>query len=532
MKSKTWLWIVLIIVFILVAGGAIYYFKFYKKTAAPEATASPSLSQSATPTSVETVTDAGVTWLKPQVLGDLSLIKTGDTSTGIAEVKYYKIAELEGGGELILANLVFDGPGLPVLYYFKKDTQGKYAYIVKVSSEKDLGVVRLALKEGVTIDETTTYKSLTPADTLTIKNTTFKSSNSVGWFSDLKDPVEVGQTAYGKMYRTVNSSSTTEVGGVVFFLKLIDSTYRNYSIKADFLTDDEVAQITWSDGTKNLAKYTSEGYVGCAMTASNNVILKTENISSRLKEAGQTSSGDKIYTVAQDDPVMLAAYENYKLGREKDVLSLADFAAKKPVFIWKDGLGNYIIFTGRDFAGLAECGKPVIYLYPTVPTKISVKVEALITKSEPLYNNGWEVLAYPDGKLDLAGKIYDYLFWEGTGQEYPIVNAGTVVKKEDIQGLLEKQLGELGLNDKEKADFLEFWLPKMPDKPYVRLTWLGNNEMNRLAPLSVSPAPETLIRIFLDFEGLNTPINITPQRLSSPDRYGFTLVEWGGLLRK
>ena len=72
----------------------------------------------------------------------------------------------------------------------------------------------------------------------------------------------------------------------------------------------------------------------------------------------------------------------------------------------------------------------------------------------------------------------------------------------------------------------------MPSTPYVRLTWFGTQQLNALAPLYVTPKPDTMIRIFLDFEGLKNPTQIKPQTLSAIPRKGFTLVEWGGLLRK
>lgn len=525
-KSRVWLWVLLAVLFVLIVGGVVYYFKFSKKTGTPAAV--PSTAITVSPTTQ--VTDSGVTWITPQVLGDLAIIKTGIDTSGIASVKYYKIADLADGGELVLAQLEFEGPAMNVMYIFKKDSAGKYAYLSQLSTEKDLGVVKLVLADGVNIDEATVYKALLPPETLTIQNTILKSANNVGWFSELKNPQAVADTAYGKMYQTLSREDVTDVGGIVFVLKLVNSTYRNYVIKPAFMTDDEVAQVTWSDGTKNSAKYTSESYTGCGTTSANNAIIDTKNIDSRLIEMGKTSTGDTVYTVSKDDPAMKAAYENYKIGREK-YLTIEEFSTQKPLFIWKSGLGKYIIYTGRDFAGLAECGKPVIYLYPETPTQFSLKVDAKITQSEPLYQNGWQGIAYPSGKLNVLGKIYDYLFWEGTGKDYPIIDAGIVVRYQDVKSTIEKQLGELGLNPKEIADFEEFWLSKMPKTPYVRLTWFGTNIMNKLAPLSVSPSPDTLIRVFLDFEGLNAPISLLPQRLTAPERRGFTVVEWGGLLR-
>jgi len=525
-------------VLIIGGGGTYAYFKFFKKST-PGSTPSPSVSptKSATPQpAISTVVDPGVSWITPQVLGDMKLLKTGG-DLGITEVKYYKVADLSGGGEIILAKATFEGPGFPVIFRFKKNAEGKFAYLVKHSLEKEYAEFSKYLGDGVLEDYNTIYQSLSAPDFISVRNTTLKSANSEGLFSDLGQngqpkPKEVGETPYGKMYEVQIRNDSTDIGGIIYDLKQADSSYKGYIIKFDFITDDEVAQITWSDGSKNTAKFTPESYVACGMTASLNVVLKTDNLADRLQIGGKTNTGEDVYLVSkEDDPIIKAAYGNYQLGREKDVLSIADFLKKKPVFVWKSGLGVNVIFTGRDFAGLAECGKPVIYLYPTEEMEVSVKLGTKITVSLPEYNNGWKVWASPSGELKLADKTYPYLYWEGTGQEYPLVNAGTVVAKKDVEKTLKKQMQQLGLNEKEMADFLEFWLPKMPNAPYVRLTWFGNQLMDRLAPISVVPKPETIIRVFLDFEGLSNKIDIPAQTLSAKERKGFTVVEWGGLLR-
>lgn len=528
---KTWL-IILLIVLILVGLGAVGYFyvypNYFQKT----------VTQTETPTTTKTstITDPGVTWIAPKKLDDLKLIKTvsDDITSSIGEIPtYYKVADLTGGGELILAVAQPDGPTLPELLRFKKDAAGKYYYLVNNSSQKEINVYSKFLASDILDEYTITYQSITPPNFLTIKNTTLKLTSSEGLFSALAElsPKSIAETDYGTLYQSPIVADATNVGAINFGLKLADSTYRTYVIKFPFLTDDEVGLITWSDGTENSGKFTAESYTSCGMTASNNVVLDTVGIATRLKEAGQTKAGEKIYTVAATDAVMAKAYDNYKVGRNKDILTIEQFAAKNPIFIWKSGIDNYVVFTNREFGGLAECGKPVVYLYPEKITKVSVKVAAKITKSDPLYQNGWEALAYPNGKLVVNGQTYPYLFWEGTGQNYPSVNEGVVVSSKDIETTLRSQLAQLGLNTKESADFLDFWLPKMPNTPYVRLTWFGTNLMNKLAPLSVNPAPDTTIRVFLDFEGLNQPINIKSQKLTAPARHGFTLVEWGGLLR-
>jgi len=529
---KNWLIAVLVVLVLAVLGVLSYFYlwpnylqKYFASPPEPVATE----------TKTATVSDPGVTWVTPKKLDDLKLIllMADNLDSSISETPaYYKIADLESGGELILAIIQPDGPSLPEFLRFKKDTDGKYTYLVNNSAVKEMDIFSKFLESSIVEDYTTTYQSITPPNYLTSAGTTFKIGYNVGLFSELESiPTKIATTEYGNLYSSRAEVDAKDISGINYKLKLADGTYVNYTIKFPFLTDDDIALITWADGTKNTAKFTAEGYVSCGMVATDNVILDTTKIASRLKETGQTQIGDKIYTVEATDPVMVKAYENYQIGRTENVLTIEQFASQNAIFVWKSATGDYVVFTNRDFGGLAECGKPVIYLYPEVPTKVSVKIAARITKSEPLYQNGWEVLAQPNGKLIVNDQLYPYLFWEGQGQSYPAIKEGVVVKKGEIAATLKTQLGQLGLNTKESTDFLEFWLPKMPETPYVRLTWFGTSQMDKLAPLSVSPKPDTIIRIFLDFEGLVEPTNLKAQNLTGAPRQGFTLVEWGGLLR-
>ena len=48
------------------------------------------------------------------------------------------------------------------------------------------------------------------------------------------------------------------------------------------------------------------------------------------------------------------------------------------------------------------------------------------------------------------------------------------------------------------------------------------------AELTVIPAPDTTIRVFMTWQGVEEKVEMKPQILQAPDRTGFTLVEWGG----
>ena len=54
------------------------------------------------------------------------------------------------------------------------------------------------------------------------------------------------------------------------------------------------------------------------------------------------------------------------------------------------------------------------------------------------------------------------------------------------------------------------------------------DEINKNMPLEINPKPDTIIRVLMEFKGLDKRIYVKEQKLTSPNRYGFTVVEWGG----
>ena len=177
------------------------------------------------------------------------------------------------------------------------------------------------------------------------------------------------------------------------------------------------------------------------------------------------------------------------------------------------------------------CAKPVIYLYPQTDKDVTVLLDynGDLTCTYPEYQNGWQVTAAPDGTLTTPdGKQYNYLYWEGENHFTADFSQGFVVKGEETASFLEEALSQLGLTPREANEFIVYWLPQMQNSPYNLISF-QQEAYTQNAILSVSPQPDTVIRVNMAWKPLEKPIPVEKQTLSAPERTGFTLVEWGGV---
>lgn len=130
--------------------------------------------------------------------------------------------------------------------------------------------------------------------------------------------------------------------------------------------------------------------------------------------------------------------------------------------------------------------------------------------------------------INLAdGKEYSYLFWEGKDNTKYDFSKGFVVKGEDTKEFLQEKLSYLGLLPHEYNEFIVYWLPKMQDNKYNLITFQGEAYTENAA-LTISPQPDSILRVFMAYKPLKKNIDIEEQELSSFERKGFTVVEWGG----
>lgn len=160
---------------------------------------------------------------------------------------------------------------------------------------------------------------------------------------------------------------------------------------------------------------------------------------------------------------------------------------------------------------------------------VSIKLDynGQLTTTYPAYNNGWTVTAQPNGTITSGGREYYCLFWEGNSAVDYDLSSGFVVKGSETEAFLEKSLKQLGLTDKEANEFIIYWLPKMENNPYNLISFQQEVYTDN-AVLTIEPQPDSLLRVFMAWKGLDEPISVPAQQLPSFERSGFTVVEWGG----
>ena len=174
--------------------------------------------------------------------------------------------------------------------------------------------------------------------------------------------------------------------------------------------------------------------------------------------------------------------------------------------------------------------KPVIYLYPEAETDVTVRLDYAcdLTCTYPAYDGTWRVTAAPDGTLtDESGQIYRYLYWEGVDNVQYDFSEGFCVPGEETAAFLEDALAQLGLTRAEANEFIIYWLPQMEQNAYNLISF-QSDAYTDAAKLTITPQPDTLLRVFMAWKPLTSAVEISPQPLTAPERTGFTAVEWGG----
>lgn len=311
--------------------------------------------------------------------------------------------------------------------------------------------------------------------------------------------------------------------------------------------------ITAGDGTVYPAGYVFEVY---GFTASGNLLLRAATddfVTShhgRQVSISEAKNSDELYQAYEDARFRATAEEFRQYLVVVLIVAGACFVSylifatinnkwidepmkQTVLFFVIVGLNLFNIWIIHGY--LSRAHAPVIYLYPEQETEVNVRLtlNGKLTTTYPSYDDklGWNVTASPDGILtDRSGRNYSYLFWEGDIAIKPDLSKGFCVKGEDTAEFLERSVRQLGLSDVEADAFIMYWLPQMEGNKYNVITFQTTAYEN-VAALSITPEPDTVIRVNMLWYPTGTYVDMEPQDLAAinpSERNGFTVVEWGG----
>ena len=238
----------------------------------------------------------------------------------------------------------------------------------------------------------------------------------------------------------------------------------------------------------------------------------------------------KCYETDLIDVLKLRVQDKSKIPPEQQRLIYAGRALEN-----SHTLGGYFIQNESTIHLVFRLRKPVIYVYSDIERDISVEVSVRNGEFSCVYpkfnkENGWLIHTTKDGLISIGDKVYSSLFWEADSYCVFDLNKGFVVKAEEAESFLEEKLKILGLNPRESCDFITYWLPILLSNKLCFCSFqLENYSQNCV--LSVEPAPETVIRVFLCIQKINNLADFEgrqEQILEEKHRSGYTVVEWGG----
>lgn len=471
----------------------------------------------------------------------------GDLSTDMYAI--YKVGTVRGGqfdGQSLLhfSGGLCEGPGCTSNSYriLKNSATGEITFLYRHSDPFDPRESFLfdILLPHVFIPE------LQLPNEFSVKGITLKSFEQYfrggdSWFFSKELAPIATHAQYGTVYTTVvRAGEEYRRAENAFYLRTPDSRIQAYRFEVPFMRDDRIPEIVWSDNSVNTSDYIYADQSGGCGPENIYAVRPEEEVKSgeRLAVGGTTGTGDAIYLLKDgNDPELKALFDNRQSYRssEEAAQSYESFLASRPLFYWKDPFGRWIRFARADVLPAVECGKPVIYLYPPKETdaRVFVGLKGPMTASEPAHGSaGWSVVARPDGfvvnKSD--GKTYPNLYWEGFGVNYEAPKQGFVVEGAKVDAWLSETLRKIGFTQRENAEFREFWTPRLPSSGLVFITFVPQFYFDRDAPLRITPKPDTVSRIFMEWKPLSAPLDVEPLVLPRIIRRGFTVVEWGGAL--
>ncbi len=176
--------------------------------------------------------------------------------------------------------------------------------------------------------------------------------------------------------------------------------------------------------------------------------------------------------------------------------------------------------------------KPNLYIYPKDTLNLSIEIAfpngGEILESIPEYNDSWNVVVNPNGKID---NIYYYLYYECKIPKLTQKEYGWLIKNEKLKEFFEDNMKTSGFNQREINDFIEYWIPVFTDFEYYEIYPQFNETLKNMIEVKFSVAPDNFYRLHYLVIGRNdSKLNLIPPHVEVAKREKYFSVEWGVIL--
>lgn len=198
--------------------------------------------------------------------------------------------------------------------------------------------------------------------------------------------------------------------------------------------------------------------------------------------------------------------------------------------------------------------KPVLYLYDNKQreNKVSITLPTYwsFTKLIPDFDNHNQdktntrtFTTDKNSNIIVDWQEYPYLYYSTLRANYKNNPLARIVAYDDIEFFLNDKLDKMNFNKKEKADFLEYWLPEFKPGYVYWISFKFNEEFSPYAQLTFKYSPKKIFRMFMEAHQYPISKHITFDK-KAPNRWDskllksfergsdFDILERGGKLEK
>jgi hypothetical protein len=214
----------------------------------------------------------------------------------------------------------------------------------------------------------------------------------------------------------------------------------------------------------------------------------------------------EIEETAKENTVPLE--EDWWKVYEKLVLEESDLPIINLYKLDNNGYYSISFYEPYKYVTYAELCKPAIYVYTPTPQNQSVEIQpanasSYFTKIIPNFDakNTWNYTTNPN-KWNIIWtdkNTYDYLYYSIKVPNYEFNTNGWQVKWSDIKTFFEDKLQKIGFNEKEKNDFIEYWLELYSDEnAYYFVSFKYNEEVDKYVKLNFNETPSSQFRVLLE----------------------------------